>query len=80
MTDVLTDEHVSSIDSWKRRGHYIHLRTQRNQPYGSERRCCEICGVMVWERVQGHDTPEWTDDPEFYARSRNRCETRPRDE
>ena len=27
----------------------LHLMTQRDQPYGSERRCCERCGIMlVW--------------------------------
>lgn len=26
----------------------IHLMTQDNQPYGSERRCCELCGIMIW--------------------------------
>ncbi len=38
----------------------LHLKTQRGQPYGSERRCCEHCGVMIW-----HGPPEgsaWTDD------------------
>lgn len=23
----------------------VHLITQRNQPYGSVRRCCELCGA-----------------------------------
>ena len=25
----------------------LHLMTQRGQPYGSERRCCERCGLML---------------------------------
>jgi len=44
-----------------------HLKTQNGQGYGSERRCCEICGKMLWPEVspipEGHD---WTDDPEVY--------------
>lgn len=45
----------------------LHLMTQRGQPYGSERRCCERCGLMLVAR-----SPEfwakhaWTDDPEQY--------------
>lgn len=40
----------------------LHLKTQRGQPYGSERRCCEECGVMIW----GAKTPEWTADPGIF--------------
>ena len=25
----------------------LHLMTQRNQPYGSVRKCCELCGLMM---------------------------------
>jgi hypothetical protein len=25
----------------------LHLMTQRDQPMGSERRCCERCGLMM---------------------------------
>jgi hypothetical protein len=67
----------SSIDMAQQRGHYLHLRTQRGQPYGSERRCCEICGTMVWEAMQGDKTPFWTDDLREYAEATNRCELRP---
>lgn len=28
----------------------LHLMTQRDQPYGSERRCCEHCGLMLVAR------------------------------
>jgi hypothetical protein len=76
----LRTEPASSIDLAQQRGVYIHLVTQRDQPYGSERRCCEVCGTMVWPARQGSRTPEWTDDPEFYSRCENRCEMRPRDE
>lgn len=67
---------ASSVDYWQRRGHFLHLRTQRDQPYGSERRCCERCGVMVWPEHQGRDTPFWTDDPDEYARDEYRCDRR----
>lgn len=39
-----------------------HLKTQRGQPYGSERRCCEECGIMIW----GASDIAWTDLPEVY--------------
>lgn len=26
----------------------VHLVTQRDQPYGSVRRCCEECGRVPW--------------------------------
>lgn len=42
----------------------IHLRTQNDQPYGSQRRCCDRCGTMIWpERFGAEVTPPWTDDP-----------------
>jgi len=28
----------------------LHLMTQRDQPYGSVRRCCERCGLMMVAR------------------------------
>lgn len=37
----------------------VHLVTQRDQPYGSTRLCCERCGVQVFYRP---DIPRWTDD------------------
>lgn len=42
----------------------LHLMTQDNQPYGSERRCCELCGVMLI----GADAPRWTDDRDLFNR------------
>lgn len=44
----------------------LHLKTQRGQPYGSERRCCEECGRMIWgsSLPPGH---AWTSDPAVYA-------------
>lgn len=35
----------------------LHLKTQRGQPYGSERRCCERCGQMIWmdDLPEGHE-------------------------
>jgi len=40
----------------------VHLKTQRGQPYGSERRCCERCGIMIW----GPSDICWTDDQVLY--------------
>ncbi len=52
----------------------VHLKTQDNQPYGSERRCCEECGVMLWGLP---DDPPWTshrhvynDEPKGYINCR----------
>lgn len=73
-------EPVSCLDAAQRRGYYLHLRTQRDQPYGSERRCCEICGTMVWPERQGADTPEWTDEPAMYDAAPNKCSLRPRND
>lgn len=56
----------------------IHLRTQDNQPYGSMRRCCEICGVMIWpERFGVERTPAWTDDRAAFASAATRCSAKP---
>ena len=41
----------------------LHLMTQRDQPYGSVRQCCERCGKML-----GHVPSEpWTSQPHVYA-------------
>jgi hypothetical protein len=56
----------------------LHLKTQRGQPYGSERRCCERCGAMIWgssfelclrgiyRLAQREGATYWTDDPARY--------------
>jgi len=31
----------------------IHLVTQRNQPYGSRRKCCEQCGLAIFAMKDG---------------------------
>jgi len=31
----------------------VHLMTQDDQPYGSERRCCERCGSAYWNWPEG---------------------------
>lgn len=43
----------------------LHLMTQDGQPYGSQRRCCEMCGVMIWNDPPS-DGGEWTDDRRVY--------------
>jgi hypothetical protein len=35
----------------------LHLMTQDDQPYGSTRKCCEVCGVIPWN---------YTDDRKVY--------------
>lgn len=50
----------------------LHLVTQRGQPYGSMRRCCEECGAMCWGGIPG-SAKRWTDDPETWAEDRLNC-------
>jgi hypothetical protein len=36
----------------------VHLMTQRDQPFGSVRKCCEVCGEIP--------NKLFTDDPEIF--------------
>lgn len=66
---------VSSIDYWQQRGYHdepLHLVTQRNQSYGSSRRCCEECGRMCWPGMEG-SAKRWTDNPKTWAEDRLNC-------
>lgn len=42
----------------------LHLKTQRGQPPGTERRNCEECGLVIWMPP----VPVWTEDPAIYAK------------
>lgn len=44
----------------------LHLMTQDGQGYGSERRCCEICGEMLMYRALPEDV-SWTDSRALWA-------------
>lgn len=45
----------------------LHLMTQRGQPYGSTRKCCEVCGLMLVARDKSFwDKHAWTDDEGEY--------------
>jgi hypothetical protein len=73
---------ISSIDYWQQRGYQIdplHLVTQRGQPYGSTRRCCEECGRMCWIGMAG-SAKRWTDDPQTWAEDRLNCRSVSQDE
>lgn len=60
---------------WQRKGYAVHLVTQDGQPYGSVRRCCEICGVMVWPERQGDETPMYvTSRQDYAAMESQRCD------
>jgi len=50
----------------------LHLVTQDNQPYGSERRCCERCGRMCWRGMKGA-AMRWTDDRKFWNAAADTC-------
>ena len=45
----------------------LHLMTQRDQPYGSVRRCCEECGLMMVARpAEFWKQHTWTDEPKHF--------------
>lgn len=45
----------------------LHLMTQRGQSYGSERRCCERCGLMLVARPDSFwQEHAWTDEEREY--------------
>ena len=42
----------------------LHILSQEGQPYGSSRRCCNHCGVMIWPTVSApvpRYVDNWTD-------------------
>lgn len=41
----------------------LHLMTQRDQSYGSQRKCCERCGLMMVNRPESFwEEHAWVDD------------------
>lgn len=50
----------------------LHLRTQNNQPYGSVRLCCEICGLAIPKISKSETYIETNDEEEFYN-SKSNC-------
>lgn len=55
----------------------LHFKTQSDQPYGSQRRCCNMCGMMLWNQP---GEPPWTDDADAYDMSPDRCIAKPETE
>jgi len=39
----------------------VHILSQDGQPYGSERRCCNHCGIMIWGASSPLHVDNWTD-------------------
>jgi hypothetical protein len=39
----------------------LHILSQEGQPYGSSRRCCNHCGVMIWGSSASRYVDNWTD-------------------
>lgn len=39
----------------------VHVLSQVGQPYGSTRRCCNHCGVMIWGDSAPLHVDNWTD-------------------
>jgi len=60
----------------------LHLMTQRGQPMGSERRCCERCGLMmVWRPDAFWKEHAHTDEEQHYHDNHaghTTCETKRR--
>jgi hypothetical protein len=47
----------------------LHLMTQRGQPYGSVRKCCEMCGAMLVTRSDAYWRKNaYTDNPADWRR------------
>lgn len=52
----------------------LHIVTQDNQGYGSQRRCCEYCGAMCWPGMKGSAT-RWITDWVAWETSPDKCRT-----
>jgi hypothetical protein len=39
----------------------VHVLSQEGQPYGSTRRCCNHCGVMIWGASAPRHVESWSD-------------------
>lgn len=50
----------------------LHIVTQDNQGYGSQRRCCEYCGRMCWLEMEGSAT-RWITDWVAWEASPDKC-------
>ncbi len=48
----------------------LHVLSQAGQPYGSERRCCNHCGIMIW----GGEEPAHVDNWEDWRAAVNNCQ------
>lgn len=62
----------------------LHLMTQRGQPYGSTRRCCEQCGIMLVARPDSFwQSHQWTDEPVEFdnpPQGYKKCEINPKED
>ncbi len=38
---------------------FVHILSQEDQPYGSERRCCNYCGIMLWGSAVPSYVADW---------------------
>jgi hypothetical protein len=60
---------MEQLDCHLKKPDVLHIMTQKNQPYGSQRRCCERCGEMIW----GCNRPNYTDDWIVYDNYVRKC-------
>lgn len=49
-----------------------HYMNQDGQPYGSERRCCLHCGIMIWPGMQ-KVVPVFVESFTEWAATANNC-------
>lgn len=58
---------IRTFEDMRPESKVLHLMTQRDQPYGSVRRCCECCGLMYipmsdnWIFHSPEQFDEWPD-------------------
>jgi hypothetical protein len=71
---VMSPDGLRVADNVEVPGPTLHLVTQRDQPYGSRRKCCEKCGKMCGPFVPVQNDVRWTDDQLIYAMSEDRCD------
>lgn len=62
--EIISDQEIETVHANANLGEMekLHLMTQRDQPYGSVRMCCERCGEMI-----AYTDKRYTDDPKVYA-------------
>ena len=56
---------------------FVHLLLQDDQPYGSERRCCNHCGIMLVKMIAGYVVPPYVESRAEWEAAENNCSEAP---